>query len=253
MQVIELIKPYLEQWLPGLLICLVTLLFVILERKYPGRELPQSTGWYFRSVSINVAQILLIGLGGITWNKYFRTQSIFHFGDWSYPVVEGLAYWFVGAFVFYWWHRLRHANGFWLIFHQVHHSPKRIEVLTSFYKHPIEIIADSLLTGFLIYYVLGGTAVAGAWTSFFGAAGEYFYHSNISTPKWVGYFLQRPEHHSIHHQLDVHKYNFGDITLWDRMFGTFKEAEDFAPDCGFPNNNETKMWEMFKFKDVYNS
>lgn len=249
----DLIKPYLEQWLPGLLICVVTLLFIVLERKFPGRELPNVAGWYFRSIAINIAQMLLIGLGGITWNKYFRAESIFHFGSWSYPVVEGLVYWFVGTFVFYWWHRLRHANGFWLIFHQVHHSPKRIEVLTSFYKHPIEIIADSLLTGFLIYYVLGGTALAGAWTSFFGATGEYFYHSNIATPTWLGYFIQRPEHHSIHHQLDVHTHNFGDITWWDRMFGTFKEAEDFAPDCGFPNDNETKIWEMIKFKDVYKS
>src|SRR5215831_9271850 len=143
----ELIKLCLEQWLPGLLICLVTLAFVFLERKFPGRELPQSAGWYLRSISINTVQLLL------------------HFGDWSFPVIEGLVYWFFGTFVFYWWHRLRHANGFWLVFHQVHHSPKRIEVLTSFYKHPIEIIADSLITGFLIYYVLGGTALAGAWTS----------------------------------------------------------------------------------------
>ena len=93
--------------------------------------------------------------------------------------------------------------------------------------------------------------MAGAWTSFFGAAGEYFYHSNIRTPKWVGWFLQRPEHHSIHHQLDVHKYNFGDITWWDRLFGTFKEAEGFVDRCGFPDRQEEKLLDMFRFKDVY--
>lgn len=59
--------------------------------------------------------------------------------------------------------------------------------------------------------------------------------------------------HSIHHQLDVHKYNFGDITWWDRMFGTFKEANDFAPECGFPNDNESKVWDILRFKDVYKS
>jgi sterol desaturase/sphingolipid hydroxylase (fatty acid hydroxylase superfamily) len=77
--------------------------------------------------------------------------------------------------------------------------------------------------------------------------------SNISTPKWLSYFIQRPEHHSIHHELDVHKYNYGDITWWDRMFGTFKEADDFAKECGFPNDNERKIWDMLKFKDVSNS
>ena len=82
---------------------------------------------------------------------------------------------------------LRHANGFWLVFHQLHHSPARLELLTSFYMHPVEIIADSVLTSFLVFGVLGGTAEAAAWTSFFGATGEYFYHSNITTPKWLGY------------------------------------------------------------------
>jgi len=26
--------------------------------------------------------------------------------------------------------------------------------------------------------------------------------------------------------LDLHKFNYGDITLWDRLFGTFLETED---------------------------
>lgn len=242
---------FLTQGIQGFSTCLVTLLFFILERKFPGRELPETKGWYFRSIAINILQIAFIGLGGLTWNKYFRDYSLLHLGSWHTSITEGFTYWFFGTFVFYWWHRLRHANGFWLIFHQVHHSPKRIELLTSFYKHPVEIIADSIIAGFFIFFVFGGTAEAAAWTSFFGATGEYFYHSNISTPKWIGYFIQRPEHHSIHHQLDVHNYNYGDITWWDRMFGTFKEADEFVPECGFPNDNERHIWEMISFKDVY--
>ena len=200
---------------------------------------------------MNVMQVALIGIGGLVWNRYFREHALLDLGYWQSPVIEGAFYWVVGTFVFYWWHRLRHASGFWLVFHQVHHSPSRIEVLTSFYKHPIEIAADSFFAGFFIYYVFGGSALAGAWTSFFGATGEYFYHSNIRTPKWVGLFIQRPEHHSVHHQLDVHKYNFGDLTIWDRLFGTFKEADDFAERCGFPGNNEERLPEMLAFKDVY--
>ncbi len=146
---------------------------------------------------MNVMQLTLVGVGGLLWNRYFREHALLNLGNWQHPVAEGAFYWIVGTFIFYWWHRLRHANGFWLLFHQIHHSPSRIEVLTSFYKHPIEIAADSILTGFFIYCVFGGSALAGAWTSFFGAAGEYFYHSNIRTPMWVGLFIQRPEHHSI--------------------------------------------------------
>jgi hypothetical protein len=34
------------------------------------------------------------------------------------------------------------------------------------------------------------------------------------------------------------------------MFGTFKDADDFADEWGFPNDNESRVWEMLKFKDV---
>ena len=241
----------LEQLIPILMICAVTAVFFIIERMKPDRELPVVRGWHLRAGLMNVMQIALIGLGGLLWNDYFRDNSLLDFGHWPNPILEGLFYWITGTFVFYWWHRLRHANGFWLVFHQIHHSPSRIEVLTSFYKHPLEIAADSILAGFFIYYVFGGSALAGAWTSFFGAAGEYFYHSNIRTPKWIGLILQRPEHHSIHHQFDVHNYNFGDLTIWDRMFGTFKESDGFVERCAFPGENETRIGHMLVFKDVY--
>jgi sterol desaturase/sphingolipid hydroxylase (fatty acid hydroxylase superfamily) len=240
-----------DQVLPVALICLVTLAFFILERVRPGRPLPHVRGWYLRAALMNVMQVALIGAGGLVWNRFFRDNALLHLGNWSNSVLEGLFYWLVGTFVFYWWHRLRHANGFWHIFHQIHHSPSRIEVLTSFYKHPVEIAADSIIASFFIYYVFGGSALAGAWTSFFGATGEYFYHANIRTPHWVGWLIQRPEHHSVHHQLDVHKYNFGDLTIWDRLFGTFKEAPDFVERCGFPGTSEERLGDMLRFKDVY--
>jgi sterol desaturase/sphingolipid hydroxylase (fatty acid hydroxylase superfamily) len=247
----QMISQISAQVLPATLVMLSTSVFFALERLAPGRELSHSIGWYRRAIAINLVQLALIGLGGLTWNRYFRDHALLDWGSCLNPAMVGFFYWIAGTFVFYWWHRLRHANGFWLAFHQIHHSPSRIEVLTSFYKHPIEIAANSIITGFLIYYVLGGSALIGVWVSFFGATGEYFYHSNIRTPRWLGYFIQRPEHHSIHHQLGVHQYNFGDITLWDRLFGTFREAEAFVPKCGFPGRNEERLREMLCFKDVY--
>lgn len=182
---------------------------------------------------MNVMQLALVGAGGIIWNKYFRDNALFNLGHWEYPALEGAFYWFVGTFIFYWWHRLRHANGFWLVFHQIHHSPSRIEVLTSFYKHPIEIAADSILTGFLIYCVFGGSALAGAWTSFFGAAGEYFYHSNIRTPKAC--WLHHPTSRASLHPSPVGR---AQVQLWrPHNLGssrrTFKDADNFAERCAF--------------------
>ena len=132
---------------------------------------------------------------------------------------------------------LPHAPGWygrWVIFHQVHHSPARIEAMTAFYKHPVEILADSALAALVLYPLLGCTLEGALWFNFFAASGELFYHSNIRTPRWLKYFIQTPELHSIHHQLDVHHYNFADLPLWDRLFRTYRDAGTFAARCGFP-------------------
>src|SRR5258705_13954339 len=39
----------------------------------------------------------------------------------------------------------------------------------------------------------------------------------------------------------THRMVLGDITLWDRLFGTFLEAEDFALKCGFPDDHEKNL------------
>jgi sterol desaturase/sphingolipid hydroxylase (fatty acid hydroxylase superfamily) len=105
----------------------------------------------------------------------------------------------------------------------MHHSPSRIEILTSFYKHPIEILADSALSALLLYPFLGCSIAGAFWYNFFAATGEYFYHANVRTPRWLRFLIQTPELHSAHHELDVHTYNFGDIPLWDRLFGTYRD------------------------------
>jgi sterol desaturase/sphingolipid hydroxylase (fatty acid hydroxylase superfamily) len=238
--------------IPWLLIFGITSFFFVWERVFPGRELPESPQWYLRAAFLNFCQVAIVALSGLLWGRWLHSRSLFHFPHPHLPVFEGLVGWFVGTFFFYWWHRARHDSNFlWRVCHQIHHSPARIELLTAFYKHPIEIVADSLLTSVILYLFLGASVEGAVWYNVFAAFGEYFYHSNIRTPRWIGYFFQRPEHHSIHHQLDLHKFNYGDITLWDRLFGTFREAEDFAPKCGFPDDHEKNLGDMLLFRDAY--
>jgi len=123
--------------------------------------------------------------------------------------------------------------------------------LTSFYKHPLEIASNSIIISFVLFVLLGASTEAAIWFNIFAATGELFYHANLRTPHWVGYFMQRPEHHSIHHQFDVHDFNYGDITWWDRLFGTFRDTTGFADRCGFREGRENKLIKMLLFKDVY--
>ncbi len=237
--------------LPTIFLVFMTLSFLVAERVFPGRNLPRSSGWYVRSIGINLVQLgITLGIGAV-WLPTLGETSLLSLSNWSNPVLEGFVAWFIGTFVFYWWHRIRHEQGFWQLFHQIHHSASRIEILTSFYKHPVEILVNSALSSLIIYQLLGCSLIGAFWFNFFAATGEYFYHANIKTPRWLRYFVQTPELHSIHHQFDVHSFNYSDIPIWDRIFGTYKDAVVFTDRCGFPDGAEQRFVEMLVFKDIY--
>jgi sterol desaturase/sphingolipid hydroxylase (fatty acid hydroxylase superfamily) len=223
----------------------------VAERLWSGRELPHSSGWYLRATLLNACQLGIVLIAGISWNQWFSGWSVFSLDGQLPPVLAGFLAWFVGTFVFYWWHRVRHSSPIcWLVLHQIHHSAARIEILTAFYKHPLEIAANSIIASTIVFVILGGSAEIAGWFNVFAAGGELFYHSNLKTPRWIGFFLQRPEHHSIHHQYRVHHFNYGDITWWDRIFGTFKDTNEFAPRCGFKDGRKQDLRRMLAFADV---
>ena len=175
--------------LPSILVIAATLIFFALERMFPGRKLARVRGWYLRAALLNGAQLGITLATARVWTQLFDV-SLFKLSHWEIPIAEGFVGWFVGTFFFYWWHVLRQKAGFWQIFHQIHHSPSRIELATSFYKHPIEIVSDSILSAVVLYPLLGTSMMGAFWYNFFAATGEYFYHANVRTPHWLRYLIQ---------------------------------------------------------------
>ena len=159
---------------------------------------------------------------------------------------------FVATFIFYWWHRWRQrSDRLWRLFHQIHHSAQRIEVITSFYKHPLEMIVNSLIGSILVYSVMGLSLQGGAIYTACTALGEFFYHTNVKTPRWIGYIFQRPEMHRIHHEYAKHRNNYGDIVWWDMLFGTYENPAEFTTSCGFDDEKEQRLKDMLGFEDVH--
>jgi sterol desaturase/sphingolipid hydroxylase (fatty acid hydroxylase superfamily) len=201
---------------------------------------------------INGVQLGVVLVAGITWERWLSNASILHLADHVSPIAGGLIAYFIATFVFYWWHRWRHEYRLlWRGFHQIHHSPQRLEVITSFYKHPGEMILNSIVGSLLVYSLLGLSLESGAIYTLCTALGEFFYHTNIRTPRWVGYFFQRPEMHRIHHQYDRHKNNYGDITWWDMLFGTYENPKEWIHTCGFEPPKEERLLAMLAFRDVH--
>lgn len=233
-------------------VCIATAaFFMLIERLFPARELEAVPTWWPRVILINAFYAGLVILGGYTWDKYFAQIHIVSLFEDVSPLVAGLWGYFFLSFVYYWWHRYRHENPFlWRWMHQLHHTPIRIETITSLYKHPIEIVTNTFLTSTCCYVILGLNIQQTSWTLFFLAVAEYCYHVNIRTPHWIGYFIQRPEMHRVHHQKGIHKYNYSDLPMWDMLFNTYSNPVDQPEDCGMGIENEVKILDLLKGVDL---
>ncbi|WP_253272373.1 sterol desaturase family protein [Chromobacterium subtsugae] len=102
-------------------------------------------------------------------------------------IAVGAASFLLTSFVFYWWHRATHASDWlWRVFHQLHHSPKRVEALTALYAHPLDSAAAVLISAFSSYLVLGATPAAAAWALFFTSVFDLFLHSDLENAALAG-------------------------------------------------------------------
>jgi sterol desaturase/sphingolipid hydroxylase (fatty acid hydroxylase superfamily) len=248
-------------WGFGFLVIILGFL-MILERIYPDQKLQKVEGWWKWVVIINIFQLFAVILASFTWENwlqntsYFTSKTGFHLRDYVSPFTGGLIAYIINQWLFYHWHKARHeVYALWILFHQFHHSPSRIETITSFYKHPLEIVADSQIMAILLYSVLGLTNESSIWLSIFSGVGEYVYHMNIKTPRLLGYFFQRPESHRVHHRKmsRLRCPNYSDFPLWDILGGTFENPERMNEPAGFTSDKEIKRIDMLLFKDVISS
>jgi sterol desaturase/sphingolipid hydroxylase (fatty acid hydroxylase superfamily) len=228
----------------------VALVMMVCEASRPGRTWPRVAGWWLRAILLNGIEVTAVYVTGLTFDPWFASHR-----PWSADVLGATGGAIVGylviTFVYYWWHRWRHESDFlWRWFHQVHHSPQRLEVITSFYKHPFEIMANSVISSAILYLGVGVSPAAAAGAVLLSGLAELFYHWNVTTPYWLGYVFQRPESHCVHHQDGVHAHNYADLPLWDILFGTFRNPHRWNGRCGFGEENEHRLWEMICGVDV---
>lgn len=234
---------------------IVVVAMFLVEKWWPANDLPKVSCWWPRVLLTNIAQAGIVVILGQSWDLL-----VDHAADlqpWALrkhvPLLPQVLIGYITiTFVYYWWHRLRHDSPlFWRLCHQLHHSPRRMEVLMSFYKHPVEITINALLSSIIIYTLLGCSIESAATVTLATGVAELFYHWNIKTPVWLGPFFQRPESHRVHHQRDHHTHNYSDIPLWDMLFGTYKNPKTKISKCGFDKGKEARFGDMLAFRDVH--
>ena len=233
---------------------LLALLFVALfcrEVIAPASRNACDRRWLLLSSGLGLATLLTtLGIGwwfsaGIQSHALIATAA-----TWPDSVV-GLLSFLLTSFVFYWWHRATHASDLlWRVFHQLHHSARRVEALTAFYAHPLDTAAAVLLSAFSSYVVLGASPLAAAMALLLTGMFDLVLHSDMRTPRWVGYFIQRPEMHTVHHALGHHAHNYG-LPVWDLLFGTWSNPPERAAQLGFDEDRSERIADMLMFRDVH--
>lgn len=196
-------------------------------------------------------QFVVFFVGEMTWNVLFQSWALVNLRQHFAPWLGGLLAYFVWTFCIYWWHRWRHENDFlWRIFHQLHHSPSRLESVTAFFLHPIDYASHAILSTFVTYLVLGLDREAAIYFLVYSTVVKYFIHANIRVPRWIGYFIQTPDMHRVHHEYGKHRNNYADFVCWDMMFGTYQNPHSPVVSCGFDPSSEKKFIAMLRWRDV---
>ncbi len=229
----------------------IYLCMITVESIFPGRRLAFIKGWKLRAVISFSFFFYLSSYLPLIWDKYLVKYQLFDLSELN--IYLGLAISIlVYQLLIYAWHRSMHGNRFlWLLFHQMHHSAERVDVYGAYYFSPLDMVGFTLVGSLSLVVVVGLPPQIATLFLFISTFMALFQHTNIKTPVWLGYIIQRPESHSIHHEKDVHAYNYSDLPLWDIIFGTFKNPKCFAKHTGFYDGASSRIVELLIFKDIY--
>jgi sterol desaturase/sphingolipid hydroxylase (fatty acid hydroxylase superfamily) len=224
---------------------------MITERIWPARRFPQTKWWiaiglgfFVLTVGLNSIVPLLLPTGWIAAHSLLRGERL---GFWGgiligYPIVALFT-----AVV----HRALHRSNFlWRWTHQMHHAPERVDIPGSVLFHPFDIVQGAVVSTVAMVFVLGLNADAAAWVGFVQVFYGLFQHWNVRTPQILGYVIQRPESHCIHHQRDVHAYNYSDFPLWDMLMGSFRNPAFWEGNAGFEPERARRYGVMLMGRDV---
>lgn len=235
----------------GLLVPLTYFAMLAVESRWPARHFPPRRGWRW----LGVGFLLLIATVGTVvpllaseeWLAAHRWLDGTRLG-----VAGGvLAGWLVLSLASYAWHRASHAfSPLWRFGHQMHHSPQRVDISGSTLFHPAEMVVQALIHLFITVILLGLEPLAAAIVGYLVAFHGMFQHWNVRTPTWLGYVIQRPEAHCVHHGQGVHAYNYSDFPFWDVVFGSWRNPREFRGECGFASPADRRLVAMLGFADV---
>lgn len=225
-------------------------LLCVLDFFYKPRSFPKIAYWRTKGIVAFMLAMYITYYAPHLWDSWFGKYRLI---DGTHlPLIPTVI---IGLFIYelgiYAWHRMSHAIQFmWRFNHQLHHSAERIDIYGALYFHPIDIMGFALVGSFTLIMVFGVSVEAATIIGFITNILAVLQHANIKTPRWLGYFVMRPEAHNVHHQRGVHYQNFGDIPHWDMLFGTYYNPESWSSEAGFFDGSSARLADILRGRDI---
>lgn len=226
------------------------ILLIVWEAIFPARKLPPIRFWKIKGIVAFFLFFFLSTYLPLFFSKWLPSVQLFDLTNMNVAMASaaGVLFYEFGIYV---WHLSMHkSNVLWRIFHQMHHSAERLDTYGAFFFSPFDMIGFTLLGSVCFSIVMGlppqAVTIVLLVTNFF----SIFQHANIRTPSWLGYIVQRPESHAVHHAKGVHAFNYSDLPLFDLLFNTFRNPKKYVEETGFYDGASSKIFDMLSFRDI---
>jgi sterol desaturase/sphingolipid hydroxylase (fatty acid hydroxylase superfamily) len=221
---------------------------VALERVLPGYRYPDRPAWIVRGVAWFAAAFVVGSLVPLATDEFLARYTLLDLSGWGWwgigPGV--LTYQVLG----YAWHRALHAAPILWRFHQTHHASERIDIWSALRMHPFDVAGWTVLVSTSSILLLGLSLEAALLNAFLANAVAWFGHTNLRTPRWLGYIIARPENHAAHHERGIHGRNYADLPLVDMLFGTFDNPRSAPAHVGFWEGASDRTLPLLLGQDV---
>jgi sterol desaturase/sphingolipid hydroxylase (fatty acid hydroxylase superfamily) len=206
--------------------------FAVAELAVNGRAFPRIGGWPLIGLAAGAVYMTISTLAPFLWDYWLGAHRLFDLTAqplWLQATLGLLVY----EITMYWQHRTLHRSDFlWRHLHQTHHSAERVDIWGVFYFHPLDMLGWTLHGSLALVWIVGVAPEAALIVLVVATFLTMFQHANLRTPRWLGWFIARPEMHAVHHERDVHAFNYCDLPVIDMIFGTWRNPRTWEGQAG---------------------
>jgi len=224
--------------------------FAAIDLVARARVFPEVPLWKLKGVAFALLYFAVATFAPLMWDGLLGQHQLVDGSAWPFWAQLLVGFLLLELLVYAWHRTMHNVQPLWRWFHQMHHSAERVDIWGAFYFHPFDMIGWAMVGSLALVLGIGLTAEAAIVVAVLSTFCSMFQHSNMRTPHWLGYIVTRPESHSVHHERGVHAFNYGDVPLFDMLFGTFRNPREWNGEAGFFKGSSTLISSMLIGREI---